>query len=79
MITLSAFKSAKCLVLLAVLGVTVAGATGCASTGMGSPTVSSRATRFGAFPIDEEIGQATSSAHPQQQIGARRGYGYMGG
>jgi hypothetical protein len=64
--------------LACFVGFTVAGAAGCATTGSsGVQTVSNRASRFGAYPIDEVIAPNATPAHAST-VGSR-GYGYIGG
>ena len=63
--------------LTLLLGVTLAAATGCASTGVTS--ISTRASRFGAYPIDDEIVQQETRTPQPSVRHVARGYGYVGG
>jgi hypothetical protein len=64
---------------VALVGVVLSGATGCASSGgLGATSSPTRMSRFSAFPIDDDSPSQAAESPRVRQVG-RRGYGFVGG
>ncbi len=74
---LDVLRSVRFPLALGLAGCLLVGTTGCAETT--TSTMSSRMSRFGAFPIDDPSPSYAAHAQKNGNQVSRHGYGFVGG